>query len=531
MRCFSHVREQRADCGNSGSHRLVRLQRLVITLACALGAFAASAQEPPTLYSAVIRGSTAYSPTELFAVYGDMLGQPITAASARALAERLAARYQADGYTRPGIEIDDRLVSEGVLVLEVVETRISAIEISGDPGPYEGELRALGAGVEESALLRTEDLLFAIAQMRELAGLSLTAATTRDTGDLAAPGSYRLNLDADFRRVSGQVRLSNRGTDEIGPGFVFGEANVNGLFSGRATLGLQLASTIDADEYSGAGLNGSFQPDERSLRVFGSGFTSHSDPRELIDRDDRYERNSVTAGVVLPIGDSARRQIELTTALRAEDLAIDRNDARLRDERLRLVEIGSRWIGTPRRARQFAASVELVQGLDSMGAGLYAADIANDPRQTEMTALHLDFVRVVELNDRWSWRLNALGQHSPDVLTYSERFKIGGDRLGRGFEVAEIAGDRGIGARAEVVRRLPSLDREFGSLSLYTTYDVGAAWKNDRPGRESAATAGLGLMLNGQRASGRLELAKPLTHPDVEGREDLSVFVEIALRW
>ncbi len=479
----------------------------------------------------MIRGSTAYSPPELFAVYGDMIGQPITAATARALTERLAAKYQADGFTRPGIEIDDRLAGEGVLVLEVVETRISGVEISGDPGPYEGELRSLGAGVEESSLLRTEDLLFAIAQMRELAGLSLTAATTRDTGDAAVPGSYRLNLDADFRRVSGQVRLSNRGTDEIGPGFVFGETNVNGLLAGRATLGLQVAATIDADEYSGAGLNGSFRPAGHSLRIFGSGFASHSDPRELIDRDDSYERNSATAGVVLPLGESAARQIELTTALRAEDLAIDRDGVPIRDERLRLVEIGSRWIGTPRRARQFAASVELVQGLDSMGAGLYAADIAVDPRQTDMPVLHLDFVRVAELNDRWSWRLNALGQHSPDVLTYSERFKIGGDRLGRGFEVAEIAGDRGVGARAEVQRRMPALDRDFGTFALYATYDVGAAWKNDRPGRESAATAGLGLVLNGQRASGRIELAKPLTHPDVEGREDLSVFVELALRW
>jgi hemolysin activation/secretion protein len=80
-------------------------------------------------------------------------------------------------------------------------------------------------------------------------------------------------------------------------------------------------------------------------------------------------------------------------------------------------------------------------------------------------------------------------------------------------------------------RRLPVLDGGFGEVGVYATYDVGAAWKNDRPGRESAATAGLGLMLNGQRTSGRLEFAKPLTHPDIEGREDLSVFLEFALRW
>jgi hemolysin activation/secretion protein len=500
-------------------------------LTLALAALGAGADDSPTLVSAVINGSTAYSPPELFAVYGDMLGQPITPAAARALAERLAAKYQADGYTRPGVEVDDRLAGQGVLVLDVVETRISAIDISGDPGPYEAELRELGAGVEESMLLRTEDLLFALAQMRDLAGLRLSAATTRDTADLAAPGSYRLNLDAEFRRVSGIVRVSNRGTDEIGPAFVFGETSVNGLAAGRATLAFQVASTIDADEYTGAGLSGSYHPAGRELRIFSSAFSSQSDPREIVDRDDNYERDSATVGALLPISDSAARQVELTFALRAEDLAIDRGNVLLRDERLRLVEISSRWIGMPRRSRQFAASVELVQGLDGMGAGIRADDIANDPRQTDVTVLRLDFVRVAELNESWSWRLNALGQLSPDVLTYSERFKIGGARLGRGFEVAEIAGDRGLGARAEVLRRLPSLDRDVGAFSLYATYDVGAAWKNDRPGRDSAATAGVGLLLNGQRASGRLELAKPLTHPDIEGREDLSLFVELATRW
>jgi hypothetical protein len=43
-----------------------------------------------------------------------------------------------------------------------------------------------------------------------------------------------------------------------------------------------------------------------------------------------------------------------------------------------------------------------------------------------------------------------------------QRFKIGGDRLGRSYEVAEIAGDQGIGAKVEVrqvARRADVLER------------------------------------------------------------------------
>ena len=126
-------------------------------------------------------------------------------------------------------------------------------------------------------------------------------------------------------------------------------------------------------------------------------------------------------------------------------------------------------------------------------------------------------------------RLDALAQQTAYTLPYGERFKIGGDRLGRGFEVAEIAGDQGIGAKVEGRRSLPGAPAALRNVSLYGFYDIGATWKNDAPGRESAATAGFGFATQSTRLSGTLELAQPLTHPDVEGRKELSLFAEVAL--
>jgi hemolysin activation/secretion protein len=114
-------------------------------------------------------------------------------------------------------------------------------------------------------------------------------------------------------------------------------------------------------------------------------------------------------------------------------------------------------------------------------------------------------------------------------LPYAERFKIGGDRLGRGFEVAEIAGDGGAGAKIEGRRRLPQAPALFGQASVYGFYDIGAAFKQDTPGRESAATAGFGVSARTPRAVSTLELAQPLTHADVEGKKDLSLFFEVAV--
>jgi hemolysin activation/secretion protein len=67
------------------------------------------------------------------------------------------------------------------------------------------------------------------------------------------------------------------------------------------------------------------------------------------------------------------------------------------------------------------------------------------------------------------------------------------------------------------------------TASLYGYYDIGAAWKQDAAGRESATTGGIGFVTQGRRLAGTLELAKPLTHPDVEGSDDLTLFIEIAV--
>jgi hemolysin activation/secretion protein len=220
----------------------------------------------------------------------------------------------------------------------------------------------------------------------------------------------------------------------------------------------------------------------------------------------------------------------MSFALEAEDLAIFRAGERLRDERLRMLETGLRASWRNGGATQSVASAELVKGLGGLGSGLTALDLTHDSWRRDFLLMRMSFIRLTQLGARWSVRLDAFAQQSNHVLPYSERFKIGGDRLGRGFEVAEIAGDQGVGAKVQIdrhVRRAPAL---FGRTSVYGFYDIAATWKETVPGRESAASAGMGVSVRRGKTRAALELAQPLTHADVEGRKDLSLFVEITLQ-
>jgi len=476
----------------------------------------------------IVRGSTVYDAPQLFAVYRERLGKPIDLDGARAIVAALVSKYETDGYPRPQVRVDDALVAAGVLRLDVFEARIAAVDIKGNPGPHLARLERLSGALRDDAPVTPAGLQAALRRMRELPGLTLAASTARDPDE---PNAYRLNLDTQFDRVSGTVRLTNRGTDEAGPNFVLGQVVANGLFGGETSLGALFGAATDYDEYHGLGFTGTVGLTDRGTRLSFMGFRSRSDPHEaVLDRDDLYLRDLVTIGATRPLPGVTRAIAAITVGLGLDDLTILRSDTPLRDERLRKLEIGTRWFWRLGTANQYAASFDVSKGLRGLGSRLTAYDLVDDPRRADFTLTRASFTRLTRFGDLWSMRLDALAQTSAYVLPYGERFKIGGDRLGRGFEVAEIAGDQALGAKLEGRRRLPRSPAALGSTSVYGFYDIGAAWKQDAPLVESAATAGFGIATESGRVSGSLEIAEPLTHADVEGRKRVAVFAEVAVR-
>lgn len=501
--------------------------RAAVVIIGALFELIACCARAADLSSAVIRGSSVYSAADLFAVYRDALGEPITVEGTRAIVTALAAKYELDGYAPPHIRVNDSLTPAGVLRIDVLETRIGDVSISGDPGPHRARLEELSAHLTGQGPVRQESLEGTLRRIRELPGLSVTASTALD-GD--ERNVYRLDLDASFDPLAGAVRVSNRGTDEVGPEFVLGQAVVNGLLGGKANVGLLFGAALDYDEYHGMGMFASVGVGDMDGRFAATGFRSRSNPREtIVDRDDSYVRDRVSFRYTRPLARATPAGVTLFGGLDLDDLTIRRSGAPLRDERLRMLELGASMTWQAGAATQYAAMVELVHGVDGLGSGLIALDLASDPRSADFTLTRLTFVRATRLAERWTLRLDGFAQTSAYVLPYNERFKIGGDRLGRGFEVAEIAGDHGVGAKLELRRRLPAAPAALGRAALYGFYDIGAAWRQDVPGRESAATAGIGFAAQGRRASGTVEVAQPLTRADVEGNTGLSVFAELSI--
>ena len=221
-------------------------------MVCGVAAAAVRAEEPTLtktsvvqttsaalLSTAVIAGSTAYTPAELFPTYGAQLGRPVTRESGAAIAAALAELYERDGYSRPETRVDERLARQGILRVNVYEPRITQVAISGDAGPYRARLESLAAPLHNSQPVRRTQVQQVLQSMRELPGLTVTAATKRDA---ALSNAYALDVSANYRPVEGSLKLTNRGTNEVGPNFLMSQLVANGLLGQDEKLGALLAT-------------------------------------------------------------------------------------------------------------------------------------------------------------------------------------------------------------------------------------------------------------------------------------------------
>ncbi len=481
----------------------------------------------PALTTVIVEGSSAYAAPQLFAAYRDHLGQPLSRDAARAIANALAEQYVRDGYVRPEITTDSP-AGQGVLRALVYEAQVTNVIIEGG-GRFRDALEDIGARLENARPLRKDDVQQALRSMRQIAGIAVTATTRRDA---SLRNAFELMVRAEFSPVDGVVRMNNRGTEQAGPLFVLGQLFANGLLGRGEKIGLVFAAANDPDEYLGGGLYVDVPMNSRGTRGNTLLFRSHSAPNEApVNLGDEYSRQRVTTGFSHPLRQDSKLSLIATGVFEADDLTIDRDGTSIREDRLRVIDAGLRasWSGST--ATQYSANLRMRKGLDAFGAGLQSTDLLVDPRRADFLVALLQGSAYRRFAEHWSARVDAFSQYTNHVLPDTERFKIGGDRLGRGFEVAEIAGDRGVGAKFELRRDLSNTESFVGRVSAYGFYDFGAAWKRDVPGRESAATAGTGIAITGGALSGYLELAAPLTGADIEGKQKASVFAELSYRF
>jgi hemolysin activation/secretion protein len=476
----------------------------LFALVCAFG-FAVLAHARAPLSGAVITGSTAYTPETLFPVYRDMLGREIDPLRARAILSSIESKYVHDGYLMPRLILRDELLNDGILRVDVYESKLTDVQVSGVLGPHQKRIEKVRARLLAEPLLRQQTISLALRQLRALPGLTIVANTKQDP---STPNGLILTLRIEYSPVSGSLEWTNFGTNEIGPNFISATATLNSLLGGREQLNLVFVTAADYSNYHGAGFTFSTPVADYGTSVSVTGFRSASDP-SFGDSAIALAFPHDIAGVRVTqsLLDSGRQAVSAYIGYDYDDSSIRYEGIDLETDNLRVLEGGLQADGRISEL-PYAAGLSVRRGLNGFGAGVSAINGMSLP--TNYTVVVGKSILVVPLNSILSSRLSLLGQWTGDVLPYEERFKIGSDVLARAFKTAEFAGDDGLGMKAELRARLPSPFARYGTPTLFGYSDYGEAWQHNLSTQEHATTVGLGFGWDSRFLVGSIELAKPV---------------------
>lgn len=494
--------------------------RLVISIFLLSAAAAPTFAE--TLKSAVILGSATYASGELFDLYGSHLGETVDETTAANIADALRQRYLDDGYARPGYTILDNGLGSGIVRIQVSEARISRVEFEGDAGPYSEALEGMFAAAVLGDVLRPAEVRDVLKRSRRLRGLDISIRTVADSD---SSGVFLLQVQTSFNPVESRVRLSNYGTEEIDRNLLSATFAANGLFGRDTTAGAFLASAKDSRNYrsGGAFLSTALGSNGTTLQLLASSAALKIDSSGgVVEQSrDRYHLKLARAFSL-----ESGRDVSVWAGVDLDNLDIIQDDTISREDRLRGIEAGFR-VGRRSTSSAKSITVELELGINGLGGRVDNFSNPDEARENNYAFAEIHYMYRAQLAERWGLRWDVFAQHSPHDLPTIKRFKVGGNRIGRGFEAAAVSGDRGFGNRLELKRRTEWGPSFLKVGDVFAFYDLGSAWRNDSTGRESAASTGIGAIVRGGRFSATVELARPLTHDDADGNRSAGLFFEI----
>ena len=174
------------------------------------------------------------------------------------------------------------------------------------------------------------------------------------------------------------------------------------------------------------------------------------------------------------------------------------------------------WRGIASELSFYASGAQNIPGGKNGDDAAFQASRAGASADYSVFRYGFNYVR--EFRNEWQTRLGFSGQYTQDPLVSGEQFGVGGPDSVRGYELRELADDRGMAAQLELYT--PDFARSTGlsdsyKLRLLGFFDYGSVIRVDPlPGETTEAfikSAGIGLRL-GYRKSVvlRLDLAQIL---------------------
>lgn len=493
------------------------------------------------LNSLSVSGSTVYSEDELLAPWRHLLGKPVKLSQIHALARDLTARYRNDGYLLSRVVIPDQQVDQGGahIRLAAVEGFVESVSYSGDERILD-RFRSYFAPVERKFVgrkpLKHGELERYLLLMQDVPGLEISTRFQRG----GTPGGSVLHIGVKGDLIDGSAGWGNTGTKDSGPGMGSVSLGVNALpFLGQRTS-VTYSQANNHEEYRSTQVAGSYQM-WNGLKVEGSWLHSDS-PRMNTDfaKDFDYRTSSDTfrVGVSHPIIRSRDLNLGLGVSYEHRNSTSHVLDERFTRDRLRTLSAGLNFDFSDSLGGVTQIIPTIYRGLNIFDATDRSLRATNTLAPAEFWKFGIYASRNQQLPYGFSLFAAAEAQFSDKSLSSYNKFSLGGQRFGRGYEPGIVEGDNGFAVSAEP--RWTHRLSEKTAIQLFTFIDWGTVWTNRSvwgvPDSQTASSLGGGVRLWGHVGDDRLPdfnlsafVAQPLER--IERKHDRDEYARFVLQF
>lgn len=447
----------------------------------------------------ILEDNTVFTEAELKPIYQDKLNKVITVAELQEIVQNITNYYRNNGYILSRAIIPPQRVKEGVIHIRMVEGGIDKVAVIGKPKGAKSLVLEFAQNIQKSKPLQLKFMernLFLINEIPGVQGKAVLEPAKTKTG------SSDLNIATETQTLGGSVSYDNYGTRYVGPQQLTGSVNANSIFRAGDTTRFTYVGASKGNELQYKDLAHDTPLGSNGTRFVLDVNQAITNPLYVL-QDLKIAGNAkdLNGTVRYPVIRSRSENLTVEGVFNYLDSYVTQLDAPLYTDHLRTIKIAGAYDFADRYKGANLIGVALVQGLKIFGAtannqSLFTSRYGATGRFTKVTG------QVSRLQHLF-WKFSLLGlvkgQYAFNPLLASEQFGFGGSQLGRGYDPAEIIGDRGVAASVEL-----HLDTSPGRLWLraiqfYAFYDAGWTWNlrnvTTVPTKQTANSTGAGMRI------------------------------------
>ena len=469
-------------------------------------------------------GATVYGEKELSSLYADKLQQKITFDDLNNIAADVTNYYRNHGYILSRAVVPPQKSNGGVFTIRIVEGFVNDVRLVGDVAKGNQDLlQAYAQQIKNAKPLNADTLERYLLLMEDLPGVDARAVLTPAAN---VPGASDVVVTITRRKVEASASIDNRGSRYLGPEQATASLFLNDLVGRDDVTQLRVSNSIFHRDELVFGEIRHTEPvgHEGTTITFAANKVDTKPGDTLKSLDIKGESGVMSVTASHPLIRSRRSNWFVTGDFTARDVEVDTLGTSLYKDKTRVANIGTSYDFVDSISGINKAEMNVAKGFNwDTAKGLNNRSRANG--ETDFVKETAKVSRIQPLYGPFSLYTAASGQYSHDPLLASEEFTIGGSEFGSAYDSAEISGDSGVAARAELQFNQANESSILSQYQLYTFYDIGRVWNinpiaGSEKSHDSLASAGLGARFNVMKSvTGGVEGAVPLTR-DVTARNN-----------